>query len=130
MLCFKLRPNKDIICLFLLIVRGQKRIRKPQLAPHLRRALNKEGLYKEKLQTGVNSWLGEQEIVPHNINFVIVVCVCWCILCSCSAYDVHLGEVTNISQRPKWCKRTIWPVFYLTCFSNILCFSDFCQMFV
>lgn len=36
-----------------------------------------------KLWTGVSSWLGEQEIVPHNMNIFIVVCVCWCILCSC-----------------------------------------------
>lgn len=97
--------------------RRKKCIRKPQLASHLRAALNKAGLYKEKLQTGVNSWLGEQEIVPHNINFVIVVCVCWCILCSCSAYDVHLGDVSNISQQPKLLKKTIWLAFYLTWFS-------------
>lgn len=49
---FSLKPNKDNTFLLLLIVTVKKCIRKPQLAPHLRPALNKDGLYKEKLQTG------------------------------------------------------------------------------
>lgn len=110
---FQLKLKEDITYLFLLI--GQNQERKAQLAPHLRRALNKETLYKEKLQTGVNSWLGEQEIASNNINFVIVVCVCWCILCSSSAYDVHLGEVSNIShqviQKDNLAHVFIWPHF-------------------
>lgn len=96
---------------------------------------------KRSSKLGVNSWLGEQEVVPHNINFVIVVCVYWCILCSCSAYDVHLGHVSNISQQPKHFKRTIWPSFYLTCFSLatfylffrlilVKWFCDFCDDYV
>lgn len=40
---------------------GKKRIRKSQLAPHLRPALNKEGLYKEKLQMGWILGLGSRK---------------------------------------------------------------------
>lgn len=99
---------------------GRKRIRKPQLASHLSPALNKEGPYEDQLKTALNSWPEEQEIVPHNINFVIVVCVCWSILCFCSAVDVHLGLVSNISQQPKWLRGTMWPTLYSKCFSIII----------